>query len=118
MWAVPLTASTLDGTPAPLGGGDSELVLKERSASVPKPAGPVKLNPGQTGFFRVVYSPELMASLSAATGDMSLPVEDRLGLVSDAYALAKAGLAGTQEVRAACDVSAGRVPAVWGGGGR
>ena len=49
----------------------------------------VKVNAGQAGFYRVAYSPELLAALGAAVPTMR--PADRAGLVADAFALAAAG---------------------------
>jgi aminopeptidase 2 len=49
----------------------------------------LKLNAGQTGFYRVSYAPPLLEALGGALG--SLPIADRVGLVSDLFALAKPG---------------------------
>jgi puromycin-sensitive aminopeptidase len=51
-----------------------------------------KVNPHQTGFFRVNYSPEDWARLVPAVGSLELPATDRLGIQNDAYALSRAGL--------------------------
>jgi aminopeptidase N len=50
----------------------------------------VKLNPNQTGVYRVRYSSELLAKLQP--GVKTLNTSDRIGLVGDAFALATAGL--------------------------
>jgi puromycin-sensitive aminopeptidase len=49
----------------------------------------VKLNPGQSGFYRVAYPPDMMKRLTGAAQE--LPTVDRLGLLDDAFALARAG---------------------------
>ncbi|MBF8305033.1 MAG: puromycin-sensitive aminopeptidase [Acidobacteria bacterium] len=51
----------------------------------------VKLNPGQSGFYRVAYSEELWERLTGAVRAGALPTVDRLGLLDDAFALARAG---------------------------
>jgi len=51
----------------------------------------VKLNPGQAGFYRVAYSPELWRRLIHAVRSGMMPTIDRLGLLDDAFALARAG---------------------------
>lgn len=48
-----------------------------------------KLNTNQTGFFRTNYPPERLAKLGAAKHQLT--VEDRVGLIGDAAALAVAG---------------------------
>lgn len=53
----------------------------------------IKVNAGQSGFFRTAYSAELLTGLVEAmkTGDLPDPVIDTLGILSDAHALARAG---------------------------
>mmetsp|Transcript_13033 Transcript_13033/g.26052 ORF Transcript_13033/g.26052 Transcript_13033/m.26052 type:complete len:879 (-) Transcript_13033:288-2924(-) len=51
----------------------------------------VKGNAGQTAFFRIRYSDELLAQLGEAIESMKLLPVDRLGVQSDSFALAKAG---------------------------
>ena len=51
----------------------------------------VKLNPGQAGFYRVAYSERLWKAFIPAIEKGELPTVDRLGLLDDAFALARAG---------------------------
>ncbi len=56
----------------------------------------MKLNAGQTGFFRVQYPPPLWAALTRAAGlvtdgEPALPAIDLAGLLDDAWALNLAG---------------------------
>ena len=51
-----------------------------------------KVNPGQTGFFRVNYPAEDWQRLVPAIQSLTLPATDRLGIQNDAYALSRAGL--------------------------
>ncbi|MDP3947704.1 MAG: M1 family metallopeptidase, partial [bacterium] len=51
----------------------------------------IKLNPGQSGFYRVAYPPEMLRALRAPVTTKELPAVDRLGLLDDAFALAHAG---------------------------
>lgn len=53
-----------------------------------------KLNHGQTGFFRVNYPAERLQKLGDATDKLS--VADRIGLISDAAAMALAGYSSTE----------------------
>lgn len=94
LWWVPITAraGTLDGETSSL----PITILSEKDVDakeliVPKD-GWLKLNAGQPGFFRVNYTPELWSSLASAVQSSSLGVIDRLGIIMDAFALAKAGL--------------------------
>ncbi len=79
-----IEASTLLGTPS----GQVKLTEQKK--------GWLKVNNGQTGYYRVKYSPGLMSGLSHAVESMELSPEDRLGLENDAFALARAGLLSTE----------------------
>ena len=68
--------------------------MKNRKHRVKIPesdGGWVKLNPGQSGLYRVAYSEELWRRLTGAVRAGALPTVDRLGLIDDAFALARAG---------------------------
>ena len=51
---------------------------------------PLQLNPGRQGFYRVSYSTDLFSALLPALRDGSLPPQDRLGILNDAFALVRA----------------------------
>tara|TARA_B100000809_G_C15020384_1_gene488223 strand:+ start:23 stop:1084 length:1062 start_codon:yes stop_codon:yes gene_type:complete len=51
-----------------------------------------KINPGQTGFFRVNYSADGWEKLVPAIQSLELSATDRLGIQNDAYALSRAGM--------------------------
>ena len=51
----------------------------------------VKVNAGQTGFYRVNYDTDQWRRLGDAVAAMELPATDRLGLQNDAFALMRAG---------------------------
>ncbi|MDP6451748.1 MAG: M1 family aminopeptidase, partial [SAR202 cluster bacterium] len=51
----------------------------------------IKVNPGQTAFFRVRYPAEELEKLTEPIRSLALPAADRLGIQADAYALTKAG---------------------------
>ena len=61
--------------------------------------GPVVVNAGQAGYFRVLYAPKAFAGLSASYA--KLPAIDQLGLISDAWVL---GLNGQQPATDALDL--------------
>lgn len=87
-WSVPVEIS-VPGSPA----GEGRL-LEGRSGTVPVPGSGgdwIKINPGQTGFYRVNYSPRLWGQLRTAVASMNLEAADRMGLQNDAFALARAG---------------------------
>jgi len=50
-----------------------------------------KINKGQTGFFRVNYTSHVWGELSKGMGAGNMSNVDRLGLVSDVFAMAKGG---------------------------
>ncbi|HEX3035780.1 MAG TPA: M1 family metallopeptidase, partial [Thermodesulfobacteriota bacterium] len=56
-----------------------------------------KLNPSQSGFYRVLYSPELRARLTQAVESGEIETVDRLGFLDDVFALSRAGLMKTSE---------------------
>ena len=89
VWPVPLTV-TADGT-----GVTATLVNAATGAvTVETPPEPewFKVNPEQTGFYRVNYTDEDWDKLVPVIENRVLPATDRLGIQNDAYALAKAGL--------------------------
>jgi len=55
------------------------------------------VNAGQSGFYRVRYSADISKKLTAAITSLSLKAVDRIGIQSDAFALAVAGLIPTEE---------------------
>jgi puromycin-sensitive aminopeptidase len=88
VWRVPISASQA--------GHDSGItVMDGRQAQLDVPGGTdgwVKLNPLQTGFFRVNYSTEDWQRLVPPIESLELHATDRLGIQNDAYALSRAGL--------------------------
>ena len=91
VWQVPVGV-TQSGS-----GEGASLVMDTPQAriQIPQAAGGeswFKVNPSQTGFFRVNYSEEDWQRLIPAIGALTLPATDRLGIQNDAYALSKAGL--------------------------
>jgi puromycin-sensitive aminopeptidase len=92
LWHVPLSARTAaDARPTSLlmDGRQATLVLAPRSG---EPGDSwIKVNPEQTGFYRVNYSPEDWTRLRPAIQGLLLSPTDRLGVQNDAYALSRAG---------------------------
>ncbi len=88
VWRVPVSASR--------GSEESAVtVMDGRQIQIDVPGsgdGWVKLNPLQTGFFRVNYSTEDWQRLVPAIESLELHATDRLGIQNDAYALSRAGL--------------------------
>ena len=92
LWKVPITARTASNAEPVrvlMEGPDSSLSLEPASHGSSDEW--IKINPGQSGFYRVKYSDEELDRLKAPVRNRTLPALDRLGLQSDAYALAKSG---------------------------
>ena len=92
LWRVPFSVrSASDAEPA------STLMEKREATTRLTPASHgstdewIKVNPLQTGFYRVKYAPEELARLTSPIRNLVLPASDRLGIQNDAFALAKAG---------------------------
>ncbi len=87
LWPTPISVQQA-------GGGEvakSVLSSAEGLLDVRPAAGWVKLNAGQTGFYRVAYDEAEWLRLGEAIAAQELPPVDRLGLQNDAYALVKSG---------------------------
>ncbi len=85
VWQVPVSV-TGDGV------GVTGYLMEKKSMSIPKPKGEwVKVNFGETGFFRVNYPSQMLAEFKPAIKSKKLPSIDRLGIIRDAFALSEAG---------------------------
>ena len=88
LWQIPIGV---------LGSGASQPkfeYMKGRRHKFAVPAeddGWLKLNPGQSGFYRVAYSDGLRKKLAGAIRAGAMPTVDRMGILDDAFALARAG---------------------------
>ena len=92
LWHVPLSALA-EGV-----GNPASTLMEARTAKLHVPLGPreatgrwTKVNPEQTGFYRVNYSADDWERLRPAIQSLVLAPVDRLGIQNDAYALSKAG---------------------------
>ncbi len=91
VWPVPLTVTAAGaGITATLVNAASDTV----TVSTPTEPDWFKVNPDQTGFYRVNYTDDDWDRLVPAIADRALPATDRLGIQNDAFSLAKAGLLG------------------------
>ncbi|KZV77286.1 hypothetical protein PENSPDRAFT_568462 [Peniophora sp. CONT] len=87
IWTVPLALLSSKGL-------DRSAVLDKREATFEiDTAKPWKLNAGTAGVYRVLYTPERLQKIAAQAAESGSPfaLEDRIGLVHDAMALAKSG---------------------------
>ena len=92
IWKAPVTARTASNAePARALMETADFGLTLQPASYGSGDEWIKVNPDQSGFFRVQYPDEEIERLKAPIASLTLPARDRLGLQSDAYALAKAG---------------------------
>ena len=100
-WRVPLLLQ-------PVGGKPTRLVMEGgRAEATVAGCAPVVVNGGQLGYFRTLYPQASLAALTKAYGKLE-PI-DRLGLMVDNLALAKAGyqpMAGALDMLAAADPAA------------
>ncbi|CDO74865.1 hypothetical protein BN946_scf185004.g15 [Trametes cinnabarina] len=92
IWTVPLNLLTVgsDGQPVL----NKEVLLDEREKFISLDTSkPFKLNADTTGFYAVQYSADRLVKLGqqAAAPGSPFSLSDRIGLVSDALALSKAG---------------------------
>ncbi|KAL1682431.1 hypothetical protein EV122DRAFT_274196 [Schizophyllum commune] len=93
IWSVPLAILTADES------GKTTVyraILSEREGSyIIDTSRPFKLNAGTTGVYHVLYTPERLAKIAqeAAKEGSLFTLDDRLGIVHDAFATSKAGLA-------------------------
>ena len=91
VWQVPVGV-------AQSGNGEGQILVMDSPQArlrLDRPAGAdgwFKVNPLQTGFFRVNYAEADWQRLIPAISALTLPATDRLGIQNDAYALSKAGL--------------------------
>jgi puromycin-sensitive aminopeptidase len=86
IWQVPVSVGSADAS--------ASLLMEDSSASLTLPGvgdGWVKVNTGQTGFFRANYAEDEWTRLTTAFGTQALSDVDRLGLQNDAYALMRSG---------------------------
>ena len=92
LWRIPLSARTAaDARTVSLLMDGRQATLSLPSSSAETENNWIKVNPEQTGFYRVNYSPEDWARLRPAIEGLLLPPTDRLGIQNDAYALSRAG---------------------------
>ena len=83
-WRVPVVAQTLGSARV------STVVTGGRAGLTLPGCGPVLLNAGQAGYYRTLYAPGALASLSASFGQLA--TLDQLGLLADSWSLSQAGL--------------------------
>ncbi len=84
-WMVPLSFR-FEGM-----GHNTSMLLDKAKATLPKEAGWVKGNMGETGVYRTLYSSELLSALQRPLASKELSTADRFGIIRDAFAFVEAG---------------------------
>ncbi len=95
LWQVPVNAAVQGSSAVPA------TLLTDRTGTLALDAAPgrwIKLNPGQSGFYRVAYGPSLVGPLAEGLKRGDFAPEDALGLLDDAFVLARAGRMKTSQV--------------------
>ena len=104
-WQVPIQIQTIENK-LNIGAYDKNwepIILRENSKyeSINIPINSeeewVKINPGQTGFYRVKYPNSEIPKLTSGIMNMQIPSIDRLGIQNDSYAFSKAGYTSASE---------------------
>ena len=86
LWNVPIGVMTPATVENP-----KFMYMKGRRMTIPRTTKWVKLNAGQSGLYRVAYSPRMWDRVTDAVRAGEIPEIDRIGLLDDAFALARAG---------------------------
>ncbi|KAJ7025196.1 leucyl aminopeptidase [Mycena alexandri] len=105
IWNIPLRILTVenDGRVSI----DKKAILTERENTLTVDTSKTfKLNAETTGFYRVLYTPERLEKIAieAAKENSAFSLSDRIGLIYDAAALSKAGLAKISSFLALVDI--------------
>jgi puromycin-sensitive aminopeptidase len=73
------------------------ILLSTKFTSTPEGESWIKVNTGESGFFRTAYSKELLERLKEPVAKKLLPSWDRLGIIRDLFALCEAGVIPTTD---------------------
>ena len=92
LWKVPIGVYTADGGNSASRLMDTKLLAWDISDEGADDSTWTKLNPEQTGFYRVRYSNSDLQKLVEPIRSKSLTPIDRLGIQNDAFALSRAGI--------------------------
>ncbi|XP_041374476.1 puromycin-sensitive aminopeptidase-like [Gigantopelta aegis] len=97
-WMVPIGVITPSSPEKPV----KTIVLDDASVTVTidgvKSTDWIKINAGTVGPYRVQYTSSMLDLLIPAIRDQTLPPRDRLGLQSDLFALARAGMVSSVDI--------------------
>jgi puromycin-sensitive aminopeptidase len=85
VWQVPVEIKNDKGV-------SKKILLGKKSQIVPwKKSAWVKVNPGETGYYRTRYPKNMIERIKPEIANLQLPVRDRFGIIRDAFALSQAG---------------------------
>ncbi len=87
LWPIPLQFELGEGKLSNL----ETLSSQSKKFSISLDAKYIKANPEETGFYRAIYSPGLLAKLYEPVNEKELSVVDRFGIIRDLFAMAKSG---------------------------
>lgn len=87
LWSIPIALQT-DFLKKPV---NQLMTGKTLKISLPEKTGWVNINPGEVSLIRGAYPKEYLIALQKPIVDKTLSVEDRFGVVRDAFTLAQAG---------------------------
>ncbi|KAG8217461.1 hypothetical protein J3R82DRAFT_5606 [Butyriboletus roseoflavus] len=104
-WTIPLAVLTVDKAGRRLIDKTAVLTTRETTLTIDTNK-PYKLNAGTYGVYRVLYPEERLTRIAreAAEGDAIISLNDRIGLVHDAMALAKSGHATVSSALTVVDI--------------
>ncbi len=83
LWQIPVNTETNKNF--------NQFLLKDKNISINSPKTWMKINIGESGFFRTAYSHDLLEKLKVPVRDKSISSRDRLGIIRDLFALSEAG---------------------------
>jgi puromycin-sensitive aminopeptidase len=89
-WKIPLRFTQPNAKQVPL-------VIDKKTMDIPSTGEWTKLNSEEAAFVRVIYPPKQYAALGKPIAEKSLGAIDRMGIIRDAFAGAKAGFLSTDQ---------------------
>ncbi len=92
LWKLPIGVYTSNGGETATALMDSQKLTWDVADNGAEDSAWTKLNPDQTGFYRVRYSQQDLERLAEPIKSKTLPPIDRLGVQNDAFALSRAGI--------------------------
>lgn len=91
IWSIPLRIGTDKSLAPSIKAADDLLKTRESTVELPGDIEFFKVNMTQAGFYRVAYPAEWLDKLGAAIEAGKIPTADRIGIVSDSFALSISG---------------------------